>query len=92
MGKNKEENKVELEKVMTIPEENEKIEKQELKNDEIKDENEKVKDIVKKAKENGKITYGELAKELEDTNPDQIDKVFDAFEEMGVNLLNDDFE
>ena len=38
------------------------------------------------------MTYGELAKELEDTNPEQIDKVFDAFEEMGVNLLNDDFE
>ena len=53
---------------------------------------EKVQKIVKKAKENGKITYGELAKELEDTNPEQIDKVFDAFEEMGVNLLNDDFE
>ena len=56
------------------------------------DENEKVKNIVKKAKESGKMTYGELAKELEDTNPEQIDKVFDAFEEMGVNLLNDDFE
>ena len=55
-------------------------------------ETEKVKNIVKKAKENGKITYGELAKELEDTNPEQIDKVFDAFEEMGVSLLNDDFE
>ena len=53
---------------------------------------EKVQKIVKKAKENGKMTYGELAKELEDTNPEQIDKVFDAFEEMGVNLLNDDFE
>jgi len=59
---------------------------------EITDENEKVKNIVKKAKESGKMTYGELAKELEDTNPEQIDKVFDAFEEMGVNLLNDDFE
>ena len=59
---------------------------------EIVDENEKVKNIVKKAKESGKMTYGELAKELEDTNPEQIDKVFDAFEEMGVNLLNDDFE
>ena len=56
------------------------------------DENEKVQNIVKKAKESGKMTYGELAKELEDTNPEQIDKVFDAFEEMGVNLLNDDFE
>ncbi len=53
---------------------------------------EKVQKIVKKAKETGKMTYGELAKELENTNPDQIDKVFDAFEEMGVNLLNDDFE
>ena len=59
---------------------------------EIIDENEKVKNIVKKARESGKMTYGELAKELEDTNPEQIDKVFDAFEEMGVNLLNDDFE
>ena len=56
------------------------------------DDNEKVQKIVKKAKESGKMTYGELAKELEDTNPEQIDKVFDAFEEMGVNLLNDDFE
>ena len=53
---------------------------------------EKVQEIVKKAKAKGKITYEELAKELENTNPDQIDKVFDAFEEMGVNLLNDDFE
>ena len=56
------------------------------------DEKAKVEQIVKKAKEKGKITYGELAKELENTNPEQIDKVFDAFEEMGVNLLNDDFE
>ena len=44
---------------------------------------EKVQEIVKKAKTKGKITYEELAKELENTNPDQIDKVFDAFEEMG---------
>ena len=65
-------------------------EKPELKK-EIED-NEKVQNIVKKAKESGKMTYGELAKELEDTNPEQIDKVFDAFEEIGVNLLNDDFE
>ena len=73
---------------------NEKIEnREELKGIENeKSENEKVQDIVKKVKESGKITYGELAKELENTNPEQIDKVFDAFEEMGVSLLNDDFE
>ena len=53
-------------------------------------EQEKIKDILKKAKENGKMTYEDLAKELDDVNPDQIDKVFDAFEEMGVNILKDD--
>ena len=51
---------------------------------------EKVADILKKAKEKGKMTYGELATELEDTNPEQIDKVFDTFEELGVSLLKDD--
>ncbi len=56
----------------------------------IKDE--KVNKILKKAKEQGKITYGDLAKELDDVNPEQIDKVFDAFEELGVNLLNDDMD
>ena len=52
----------------------------------------KVKDIVQKAKEKGKITYGELATELGDINPEQIDKVFDAFEEMGVDVLKDNFD
>ena len=51
---------------------------------------EKVNKILKKAKEKGQITYGDLASELDDVNPDQIDKVFDAFEELGVDLLNDD--
>ena len=69
-----------------------KQEKSSENNKEELSETEKVQKIVKKAKEKGKITYGELAKELENTNPEQIDKVFDAFEEMGVNLLNDDFE
>lgn len=53
---------------------------------------EKVNNILKKAKEKGKITYGDLASELDDANPEQIDKVFDAFEELGVNLLSDDME
>ena len=50
----------------------------------------KVENILKRAKENGKITYGELANELEDTNPDQIDKVFDVFEDLGVSVLQED--
>ena len=51
----------------------------------------KVKKIIEKAKQNGKITYGELATELDDTNPEEIDKVFDAFEDLGVDL-NDDLD
>ena len=59
-----------------------------------KDENDKIKDdkvnnILKKAKEQGSITYGDLAKEIDDVNPEQIDKVFDAFEALGVNLSDD---
>ena len=49
----------------------------------------KVNSILKKAKEKGQITYGDLATELDDVNPDQIDKVFDAFEELGVDLSDD---
>ena len=54
----------------------------------IKDE---VKEIVEKAKD-GNMTYAELATQLDSINPDQIDTVFDKFEEMGVDLLQDDFE
>ena len=53
---------------------------------------EKVNSILKKAKEKGQITYGDLATELDDVNPEQIDQVFDAFEELGVDLLSDELE
>ena len=53
-------------------------------------EKEKVMEILKAAKEKGKITYGELAAELGEANPEEIDKLFDAFEELGVNVLKDE--
>ena len=71
-------------------EKNTKLEQQELSDEEKR--KIKVEKILKKAKENGKITYGELATELNDINPDQIDKVFDEFEKLGVDLLKDEFE
>ena len=99
MGNTVEKEKTKLEKKEKLIEEIKKEKKNKKEDNTSKNENgeelteaEKVHNIVKKAKANGKITYGELAKELEDTNPEQIDKVFDAFEEMGVSLLNDDFE
>ena len=69
----------------------EKKEIENKKNNELTD-SEKVNNIIKKAKESGKITYGELATELTDANPDQIDKVFDAFEEMGIDLSKEELE
>ena len=86
--KNSKENE-KLEKARTKMKEHNKTEAK-VKETGIKDE--KVNKILKKAKEQGKITYGDLAKELDDVNPEQIDEVFDAFEEMGVNLLSDDME
>ena len=68
------------------------LEKVEETEEEKKLKDEKVKKILKKAKEQGKITYGDLASELDDVNPDQIDTVFDAFEKLGVDLLQDDMD
>ena len=90
MGKKKNEN-IEEKVEDTKLEENKTVEKKEEKiiaDDQIKDE---VKDIVEKAKD-GNMTYAELATKLDTINPEQIDKVFDKFEEMGVDILKDDFE
>ena len=72
--------------------ENEKEEIKENKEDANITDSEKVNNIIKKAKESGKITYGELATQLDDANPEQIDKVFDAFEEMGIDLSKEELD
>ena len=56
------------------------------------EEKEKINNIIKEAKQNGKMTYGDLATKLNDVNPEEMDSVFDAFEEIGVDLLPDDFD
>jgi len=71
-------------------EEEKKINKEEGNIEESQNTEKKVTDILKKAKEKGNITYGELATELGEINPEQIDKVFDVMEEMGVDVLKDD--
>ena len=52
----------------------------------------KVMEIIKNVKNKGNITYGELASQLGEVGPEEIDKVFEAFEEMGINVLKDDDE
>jgi len=61
--------------------------KQETVAEEKKD---KVEQIIEKVKNKGAITYGELASELDEANVEQIDKVFDAFEDLGVDILRED--
>lgn len=84
--KNKKTEKAKKDKELTVEEQGQEQKKEE----EIR--KDKVESILKKAKTQGKITYGELASELDDVNPEQIDKVFDAFEELGVDILKDEFE
>ena len=50
---------------------------------------EKIKNLLKEAKKSVKITYEDLANQLDDVNPEQMDSVFDAFEEIGVDLTDD---
>ena len=56
------------------------------------EEKKNIKEKIEAAKENGKITYGALALQLDDANQDQIEKVFDVMEEMGVDVLKDDYD
>ncbi|MCI8640554.1 MAG: sigma-70 family RNA polymerase sigma factor, partial [Clostridia bacterium] len=78
-----------LEKVDKI-EETKKVKKEDKEINE--EEKAKINDIIKEAKENGKITYADLATKLNDVNPEKLDSVFDEFEKVGVDLLPDDFE
>ena len=45
---------------------------------------------VRNLKEKGNITYGELANQLGEINPEEIEKVFDSMEELGVSILKDE--
>ena len=61
-------------------------------NEEKELDKEKVMKILKKAQKDGKITYGELATQLGDVNPEQIEEVFDTFENIGVSVMSEELE
>ncbi len=77
-----------LEEKMTSEQETNISQKEEKETQNSK-EQEKILSILDKAKQNGKITYGELAAELGEVNPEELEKVFDTFEEMGINIAKD---
>ena len=54
------------------------------------DKQDKIDKIIEKAKKAGSITYGELALELGDVTPDQIEEVFEKFEKNGINIYKEE--
>lgn len=90
MSNKKEENLEEVKKVEEAKETKAKT-KKEPENKE-KTDKEKINNIIKEAKENGKMTYSDLATKLNDVNPEKMDEVFDEFEKGGIDLLPDDFD
>ncbi len=51
-----------------------------------------VKDLIEKGKKNGELSYKEIIdtlQEIEDLDVDQIDKIYESIEEMGIEILND---
>ena len=69
------------------------------KKDEIKSDKEQnkqasaVKEMIEKAKKDGKtITYADLANQLENVSTEEIEKVFDEFENMGIDIMKEEIE
>ena len=58
----------------------------------VLDNKEKIANIIQNAKKEGKITYGELASQLEDATAEQIEEIFDKLENIGINVIKDDLE
>ena len=80
MSNKKEENLEEVKKVEEVKET--KLTKAKTKKEpenKEKTDKEKINNIIKEAKENGKMTYSDLATKLNDVNPEKMDEVFDEF-------------
>ena len=93
MSNKKEENLEEVKKVNEVKEvKEEKETKKESTNKSEKTDKEKISNIIAEAKQNGKMTYSDLATKLNDVNPEKMDEVFDEFEKGGIDLLPDDFD
>ena len=71
-----------------------KISKEKAKDKNIKDKSAKmniVKKLIEKGKKSGTLTYKEIMDELEeiDLNPEQIEKIYEVLESMGIDVLGD---
>lgn len=100
MSNKKEENLEEVKKVKEVSEtkitetkvKTKKTSENKVEKNSEKTDTEKINNIINEAKQNGKITYSDLATKLNDVNPEKMDEVFDEFEKGGIDLLPDDFD
>jgi len=56
------------------------------------EENSKIDKIVEQAKKQGGMTYGELAVEIGNASPAQIEVLLEKFEKLGINIDKDDVD
>ena len=95
-NKKHEENESKKELNNNVSKENKKENKEEIKNKQNNEdskettEDEKLDKLIKKAKKNGKITYGDLADQLGDISTEEMEKALAAIEKNGISLSNDD--
>ena len=94
-----EENLPETEEISEEPTENVEGIKEEKVENEVKEEikpaseeDEKINKIVEKAKKQGGMTYGELAVEIGNASPAQIEVILEKFEKLGINIDKDDID
>ena len=73
-----------------VKEESQKENKEENKS--ASEEDEKISKIVEKAKKQGGMTYGELAVEIGNASPAQIEVILEKFEKLGINIDKDDID
>ena len=52
----------------------------------------KIEKIVNMSKKSGRITYNDLASQIADASPEQMERVFDALDKAGIKIINDDIE
>ncbi|MDI3481130.1 MAG: polymerase primary sigma factor [Tepidanaerobacteraceae bacterium] len=51
-----------------------------------------IKDLIEKGKKNGMLSYKEIMdalEDVEDLDAEQIDKIYESLEEMGIEIIND---
>jgi RNA polymerase primary sigma factor len=61
----------------------------------VQDKMKAVKDLIEKGKKSGMLSYGEIMdalEDIEDLDAEQIDKIYESLEEMGIEVLNDSEE